>query len=145
MMPWTNQSLHEATVATTADDDARSDRVLTLIGLLLACASLLFTARMIVDPPVPDILPPSASGRIETGTTPAKSTARSADYELVVASRDRALVLFDGRIFYLKPGSQLPDDSVVEEFVLENGAWSMTTSSGRQILPSRASTAWIGS
>lgn len=145
MTPWTNQSLHEATVAITADDDAQSDRALTLIGLLLACASLLFTVRMIVDPPVPDVVPPSASDLIETGTTPAKGTARAADYELIVASQDRALVLFDGHIFYLKPGSQLPDGSIVEGFVPEDGAWSMTTSAGRHLLPGRSATTWIGS
>lgn len=122
----------------------RTDRVLILFGILLAIVSILFVFWMMeeapgVKPAVQDEYP------AEISELPEIPLPAPFDYQLVFASSERALVLFNGHIFLLRQGSPLPDATHLSRFLFQNGAWAIANSDGYVLEPLDSLTTPIGS
>lgn len=108
----------------------RTDRVLVLLGILLAIVSVLFVLWLMIEK-APGVRPAVQDEFAEIpAELPALPLPSLLDYSLVFASSERALVLFDGHIFLLRQGSPLPDSTHLSDFVYRNGSWAIANSDG---------------
>jgi hypothetical protein len=122
----------------------RTDRVLILLGALLAILSILFVFSMMVE--VPGVKPAVQDEYpTEIVVLPEVTLPSLRDYSLIFASSERALVLFNGHIFLLREGSPLPDATHLAEFVFQNGYWAIANSDGLVLEPLNSLTMPIGS
>lgn len=122
-----------------------TDRVLILLGALLAIVSILFVFWLMIEE-APGVKPAVQDEyAAEIPGLPDVTLPSLRDYSLVFASDERALVLFNGHIFLLREGSPLPDATHLAGFVFQNGYWAIANSDGLVLEPLDSLTTPIGS